>query len=102
MGVPVVTVPGQTFASRHSLSYISTIGLQELVARDEDEYVELATELANNMDKVARLRSRLRDKVAKSAICDCKKFAAEFSKIMRGIWRDWCLSQDSKNRLSSQ
>ena len=33
MGVPVVTMPGETFASRHSLSHLTSVGLTELVAR---------------------------------------------------------------------
>ncbi len=42
MGVPVVTCPGETFASRHSLSHLSNVGLTETIARDFEEYVELA------------------------------------------------------------
>src|SRR5262249_24996955 len=38
MGVPVVTWPGETFASRHSCSYLRTAGLEELIARSADEY----------------------------------------------------------------
>ena len=34
MGVPVVTCPGETFASRHSLSHLSNVGLTETIARD--------------------------------------------------------------------
>ena len=95
MGVPVITVPGETFASRHSLSHLSTIGLTELVARDQDNYVELAVGLANDTDRLAQLRATLREKMACSPTCDSKKFADCFTSIMRNIWRDWCLSQNS-------
>ena len=100
MGVPVVTVPGETFASRHSLSHLSTIGLPELVARDQDNYLELVVALANNTDRLAGLRAALREKMANSPICDGKKFAEGFSTIMREIWRDWCLSQDGGHLTS--
>ena len=46
MGVPVVTCPGETFASRHSLSHLSNVGLTETVAEDPSEYVERAVRLA--------------------------------------------------------
>ena len=49
MGVPVVTLPGQTFASRHGLGLLSVVGLTELVARDADEYAALAAGLAGDV-----------------------------------------------------
>ena len=39
MGVPVVTCPGETFTSRHTLSLLSTIGLTETIAGDREAYV---------------------------------------------------------------
>lgn len=94
MGVPVITAPGETFASRHSLSHLSIIGLPELVARDFDDYVKLAVGLANDVFRLADLRAELRRKMSSSPICDGEKFAEGFAIIMRDIWRDWCLSQD--------
>jgi predicted O-linked N-acetylglucosamine transferase (SPINDLY family) len=46
-GVPVLTVPGATFASRVAASLVSACGLADLACRSEDDYVELATALAN-------------------------------------------------------
>lgn len=92
IGVPVVTLPGKTFASRHSYSHLSTIGLPELVAKDKDAYVELAVELANDCDRLAHLRIGLREKMARSPICDGGKFATGFAAKMREIWHNWCLS----------
>ena len=93
MGVPVITVPGETFASRHSQSHLSTIGLPELVARNRDDYVKLAVELANDGDRLTSLRANLRETMASSPICDGENFAAGFATIMREIWRNWCLSK---------
>ena len=41
MGVPVVTLPGATFAGRHSLSHLSNVGLTETVTSSEQEYSDL-------------------------------------------------------------
>ncbi len=57
MGVPVLTCPGETFASRHSLSHLSTVGLTETIARTLDEYVELAVTLARDLSRLASLRA---------------------------------------------
>ena len=59
MGVPVITCPGETFASRHSLSHLSNVGLTQTVAADHDEYVELAVSLAADLPRLAAMRSGL-------------------------------------------
>jgi len=94
MGVPVITVPGKTFASRHALSHLSTIGLPELIARDKNNYAEIAVALANDTVRLTGLRRDLRTMMVNSPICDGKRFADDFSAVMRDIWTDWCHSQN--------
>ena len=53
MGVPFVTLAGQRFSSRMGVTILTNAGLSELIAADEDQYVEIAVALA--MDD-ARLR----------------------------------------------
>jgi predicted O-linked N-acetylglucosamine transferase (SPINDLY family) len=90
MGVPVITCPGQTFASRHSLSHLSTVGLTETIARDLDEYVKLAVGLAQDRPRLAALRAQLRERVAASPLVDSPRFAANFQRLMRQVWQEWC------------
>lgn len=90
MGVPVISVPGDTFASRHSCSYLNVVGLSELLAGDHQQYVKLAVDLAGNPGRLGTLRATLRARMAASAICDGPQFAADFTSRMRHIWKDWC------------
>jgi predicted O-linked N-acetylglucosamine transferase (SPINDLY family) len=86
MGVPVVTFPGETFAGRHSLSHLSTAGLTETIAKDLEEYVKLAVSLATNLPRLAALRVGLRQQMARSPLCDAKRFAQNLSALLRGLW----------------
>ena len=86
MGVPVVTCPGETFASRHSLSHLSNGGLTETIAGDLDEYVELAVSLSADLPRLAVLRSGLRARMAASPLCDGKRFAGNLASILRDVW----------------
>ena len=90
MGVPVITCPGETFASRHSLSHLSNVGLTETIARDFDEYVELAVALASDLPRLAALRAGLRGRMAASPLCDGKRFSANLLALLREIWQKWC------------
>lgn len=76
MGVPVVTLPGATFAGRHSLSHLSVVGLTETVAADADDYVAIVRRLAADRSRLAALRKGLRQRVAASPLCDADRFAA--------------------------
>jgi predicted O-linked N-acetylglucosamine transferase (SPINDLY family) len=92
MGVPVVTCPGETFASRHSLSHLWTVGLTETIAGSLDQYVELAVRLAEDLPHLAAIRAGLRRRVAGSPLCDGPRFAGNLMRLLRGVWRDWCSS----------
>lgn len=92
MGVPVVTMPGPTFAGRHAATHLVNAGLPEWVREDADAYVEWAVEQAANKTKLSTLRAGLRDKVAASPLADGKRFAANFEAALRHMWQDFCRS----------
>jgi predicted O-linked N-acetylglucosamine transferase (SPINDLY family) len=89
MGVPVVTCPGETFASRHSLTHLSNVGLTRTIAGSLEEYVTLAVSLADDLPGLATLRAGLRERVASSPVCDGKRFAENLLRLLRGVWREW-------------
>ena len=90
MGVPVVTCPGETFASRHSLAHLSNIEMTDTIARDGTDYVELALLYASDLSSLEELRAGLRERMKASPLCDCDTFAKDFAGILRGAWRAWC------------
>jgi predicted O-linked N-acetylglucosamine transferase (SPINDLY family) len=58
-GLPVLTCPGETFASRVAASIVSAAGLDELVCDSPDAYEDTAVALAHDPDRLAALRQRL-------------------------------------------
>jgi len=90
MGVPVITMGGARFCSRHSVSHLTTAGIPELIAADADRYLQLAIELAEDGERLLSLRSSLRDRVAASPLCDGKTFTRNLEREYRNAWRRWC------------
>ena len=90
MGLPVITLPGETFGSRHSLSYLSNIGLHDMAAADIDHYVELAVTLANDLPRLADLRAGMRQRMMSSPLCDSARFTGNLATALDTIWRRWC------------
>jgi predicted O-linked N-acetylglucosamine transferase (SPINDLY family) len=89
MGVPVITCPGETFASRQSLTHIRAVGLEELVARDLSDYTDRASALAGDLPRLAALRVGLRQRMAASPLCDGKRFAANLVSVLHDVWEKW-------------
>lgn len=83
MGVPVLTLPGGRFSSRMGYSVLKTVGLEEYIAINENDYVRIASETAGNTARLRDLRTSLRDRLSQSPLCD----AAAFSRGMDGILR---------------
>jgi protein O-GlcNAc transferase len=93
MGVPVVTMKGETFAGRQGFSFLSTLGITETVADDAEDYVEKAVALANDLGRLAVLRRKLRPAIENSPLCDGRKAGAALQSLLRQVWRDWCEKQ---------
>lgn len=93
MGVPVVTLPGPTFAGRHSATHLINAGMPELVVNSWDEYRVRVLELASDLESLATIRTHLRDVLLQSPVCDAPRFARHFSRAMRAIWQRYCESK---------
>jgi predicted O-linked N-acetylglucosamine transferase (SPINDLY family) len=91
MGVPTVTLPGEIFASRHSMSHLSNAGLSDWVARDASDYVTLAAAKAADVPALAALRAGLRPRVKASPLCDAPRFGRNLGAALRHAWHGWCM-----------
>jgi predicted O-linked N-acetylglucosamine transferase (SPINDLY family) len=87
MGVPVVTMPGESFASRHSASHLSNVGLPGWIAADVDTYVGIAVAAAGDVPGLRRLRAELRPRKRASPLCDAPRFARNLAAALRDAWR---------------
>lgn len=90
MGVPTVTLPGESFASRHSASHLSNAGLADWVAGDLDGYIEMALARADDLPELAALRAGLRSWVKATPLCNAPRFGRNLGAALRHAWRDWC------------
>jgi predicted O-linked N-acetylglucosamine transferase (SPINDLY family) len=90
MGVPVITMRGPAHRGRLAASVLHQVGLDELVAESEDDYIRIAAELADDRKRLSLLRARMRNQVAESILCNGTVFAESIEKVYREIWSRWC------------
>lgn len=93
MGVPIVTLTGDTFVSRMGLSILSRLGLEFFSAPSPEEYVAKASAFALQLDALEQIRSALRSRMLNSPLCDPRRWAREVEEAFRFMWRRWCRGQ---------
>jgi len=94
MGVPVVTIAGETIAARQSCACLSAIGVQETTAGSLTEYVEIAVALANDLPRLGELRRSLRPRFGQSPLGDAARLADDLTMELRRVWRQWCAREE--------
>lgn len=85
-GVPVVAVEGKVHAARVSQSLLHAVGLDELVAKDIEGYIEKAVALATDIPRLSRLRASMRGRMESSALRDEKGYCERFGRILLDAW----------------
>jgi len=94
MGTPVLTLPGKMPASRAGLSILSSVGLGELAAASEEDFVRMAVELAGDLPRLAELRAGLRPRMQASPLMDTARFTQNVEAAYRTMWKTWARKRD--------
>lgn len=81
MGVPVVTLNGGTPIGRQGAAILSDLGLPDLVASDENDYVRICRGLSLDLPRLQTLRSELRKRMADAPFCSPELFVRDLEKI---------------------
>ena len=86
MGVPTVTLAGDTLLGRQGASLLTCVGLEDWIAQDKEEYVALAVN-ATDVDRLAQLRASLRQRALASPLFDAPRFARSLEDALQGMWQ---------------
>lgn len=90
MGIPFVTLAGETPTSRAGAGLLNGVGLgNELIAESEMEYVVKAVNAVSNLPQLAEWRATLRPRLA-PLLDSGAGYVRELEFHFRAMWRDWC------------
>jgi len=90
MGVPTISLVGETCVARTGSMLLSRTGLGYFACPSRDDYVAKAVALARHPDALARIRASMRGRLQASSLCDKTRMAVELEEGYRSIWRRWC------------
>ena len=86
MGVPVVVNTGVNHVGLMGASRLRSVGLQDLVARDNDHFVDIACALAKDVPRLEKLRAILRETMKASPLMDAPRFTRNLEAAYENMW----------------
>ena len=87
MGVPVLSLAGNTFLARQGAGLLHNVGLPDWVACDEDDYVRKAVAKAGDLPALAHTRMHLRQQLPHTPVYNAQQFATDLHACLRGMWQ---------------
>ncbi|HED13857.1 MAG TPA: tetratricopeptide repeat protein [Gammaproteobacteria bacterium] len=90
MGVPVITLSGNTHASRVGSSILHALGLESLITDSLESYLSKARELAHDQARISELHAGLRERLLQSPLGDGPRIARSMEQVFRDGWQRWC------------
>jgi protein O-GlcNAc transferase len=96
MGVPTLTIAGKTSAARAGASLQHSLGLDEFIAENTEDFVEKAVRLASDPAHLAEIRGSMRERMA-AQFTDGAAYMRSFEAALRQAWREWCALEPDEN-----
>ncbi|XP_036330041.1 UDP-N-acetylglucosamine--peptide N-acetylglucosaminyltransferase 110 kDa subunit-like [Rhagoletis pomonella] len=85
-GTPVVTLPGETLASRVAASQLATLGCPELIAHTRQEYEDVAIRLGTDREYLKAMRAKVWKARVESPLFDCSQYAKGLEMVFSRMW----------------
>ena len=85
MGIPVITMKGYNFNSRCGESIIKNLGIENLIANNEEDYILKAKNIADDQEELSKLRKKIFSTSYETPLFNTKKFSQDFFSILEKI-----------------
>ncbi len=89
MGVPVITLAGQHAVSRFGVSLMSRAGLSQCIAQTEDDYLQRAVQMAQDLPALNAVRQCLRLRMTRPD-WQPATITQHLEAAYRTMWQTWC------------
>ena len=96
-GLPVLTLQGESFASRVSSSMVEVAGLKELITHSFKEYEDMAVELASDLSRLKNIKKKLETNKDKSTLFDTKLLTSHIEQAYLEMYKKYNESKKPEN-----
>merc|ERR1712241_143184 len=88
-GTPMVTLPGETLASRVASSQLLTLGCPELIAKDRSDYESISIRLGTDKEFLMGTRAKVWKLRIDSPLFCVKTYASDLEKVFKAMWEKY-------------
>jgi len=99
MNTPVISLGGETHASRVGQSILNYAGIGELAVSTQKQYVEKAVSLSEDTKQLNLYRTSLRKSLADSSLTNQQRFSQSVTRILRQRWIEWVQIQQKEKKI---
>lgn len=96
MGVPTLTLAGDTLLACQGASLLTAAGLSNWVASSAEDYAAKAVTFSLDLSNLSAMRARLRKQVSSSSLFDAKRFAQNLEAALWGMWESVCSKSNNE------
>ncbi|XP_043913191.1 UDP-N-acetylglucosamine--peptide N-acetylglucosaminyltransferase 110 kDa subunit [Protopterus annectens] len=88
-GTPMVTMPGETLASRVAASQLTCLGCPELIAKNRQEYEDVAVKLGTDLEYLKKIRAKVWKQRISSPLFNTKQYTADLESLYLQMWEHY-------------
>jgi len=92
-GTPMVTLPGETLASRVAASQLTTLGCPELIAASHQEYEDIAVKLGTDEEYLKAIRAKVWCRRSESPLFNCQIYARDMERLYNRMWQRYAAGE---------
>ncbi|MCW2485603.1 methyltransferase regulatory domain-containing protein [Candidatus Symbiopectobacterium sp. NZEC127] len=97
MGVPTLTISGETLPTQQGVAALQWLGLNGFVATSKADYVTKAVAWSTRLDELNQYRQEMRSKFERPKP-DGITPATHFEEMLRAVWQDYCENTPAQSR----
>lgn len=87
--VPVVTLPGETYASRITASQLTTSGVTDTIAKNDKQYIDIVIKLCLNRQFLEHVKKCILKLKTNSDLFDINSYAIKMISILKSMWNNY-------------
>ncbi len=87
--LPIITLRGNSFASRVTSSLLSSVGLDKLITNTKQEYEELAVKIATENDYFIKIKNELKNNIKTKPLLNTRMFTKNLEKAYFNVYENY-------------